>query len=174
MYHERLINPLCHLLGQRNRGGIREMGHAQVRPRPLDSLFDQPGTNGIAQHITQDSQEMAVLLNGKNFEAPLPHMPMTPVVPMVAADMTGHSALHKAAQCSDCGWLHNQVKMIWHQTVAQHVDGMFGFRRGEQVEESGVVAIFMKDHGTAVPTIEHVVSVVGDLTARNTWHEGLE
>ena len=60
-------------------------------------MLDQPGTDGIAQHIMQDSQEMAVLLNGKNFEAPLPHMPMTPVVPMVAADMTGHPALHKAA-----------------------------------------------------------------------------
>ena len=98
---------------------------------------------------------------------------MTPIVPMVAADMTGHPPLHEAAQCSDCGRLHNQVKMIWHQTEGKHVDWMLGFRRGEQVEESGVVAIFMKDHGT-VPTIEHVVSVVGDLTARNTWHEGLK
>ena len=144
--HERLINPRCLLLGQRNRGGIR----------------------------TQDGQEMAVLLNGKTFEAPLPHMPMTSVVPMVAADMTGHPPLHEAAQCSGGGRLHHQMKMIRHQTEAQHVDRMFGFRRGEQVEESGVVAIFMKDHGTAVPTIEHVVSVVGDLTAMNTWHGGLE
>lgn len=99
-------------------------------------------------------------------------MPMTPVVPMVAADMTGHPALHEAAQC-DGGRLHNQVKMIWHQTEAQHVDWMLGFRRGEQVEEGGVVALLVKDHGTAVPTIEHVVSVVGDLTARNAWYGGL-
>ena len=107
MCHERLINPRCPLLGQRNRGGICEMRHAQARPGPLDSLFDQPGTNGIAQHITQDGQEMAVLLKGKNFEAPLPDMPMTPVVPMVAADMTGHPALHEAAQCSGGGRLHH-------------------------------------------------------------------
>ena len=72
MCNERLINPRYPLLGQRNRGGIREMGHAQPRPGPLDSLFDQPGTNGIAQHIPQDGQEMVVLLNGKTFEAPLP------------------------------------------------------------------------------------------------------
>ena len=117
---------------------------------------------------------MAVLLNGKTFEAPLPHMPMTPVVPMVAADMTGHPPLHEATQCSGCGRLHNQMKMIRHQTEAKHVDGMLGFRRGEQVEEGGVVAIFMKDHGSAVPTIEHMVGMAGDLTARNAWHGGLE
>ena len=34
MYHERLINPLCHLLGQRNRGGILEMG-----TRRLDQVY---------------------------------------------------------------------------------------------------------------------------------------
>ena len=91
-------------------------------------MFDQPGTNGIAQHITQDGQEMVILLNGKTFETPLPHMPMTPVVPMVAADMTGHPPLHEAAQCSDGGWLHHQVKIIRHQTEAKHVDWMLSFR----------------------------------------------
>jgi len=174
MCNERLINPRYPLLGQRNRGGIREMGHAQARPGPLDSLFDQPGTNGIAQHIPQDGQEMVVLLNGKTFEAPLPYMPMTSVVPMVAADMTGHPPLHEAAQCSDCGRLHNQVKMIRHETEAKHVDRMLGFCRGEQVEEGGVVALLVKDHGSAVPTIEYMVGVAGDLTARNAWHGGLE
>ena len=43
MDDERLINPRCSLLRQRNRVGIREMGHAQARPGPLDSLFDEPG-----------------------------------------------------------------------------------------------------------------------------------
>ena len=128
------------------------MRHAQARPGPLDSLFDQPGTDGIAQHITQDGQEVVILLKGKTFQTPLSHMPMTPVVPMVAAGMTGHPPLHEAAQCSDCGRLYHQVKMIWYQTEGKHVDWMLGFRRGEQVEES----------------------VVGDLTARNTWHEGLK
>ena len=116
---------------------------------------------------------MAVLLNGKNFEAPLPHMPMTPVVPMVAADMTGHPPLHEAAQCSGGGRLHHQVKMIWHQTEAKHVDWVLGFRRGEQIEEGGVVGLLVKDHGTTVPTIEHMVGVSGDLTARNAWDGGI-
>ena len=49
------------------------MGPAQARPGPLDSLFDQSGTNGIAQHITQNGQKMAVLLSRKTFETPLPH-----------------------------------------------------------------------------------------------------
>ena len=63
--------------------------------------------------------------------------------------------------------------MIWHQTEAKYVDWMPGFRRGEQIEEGGVVGLLVKDHGTAIPTIEHVVGVPGDLTAKNTWHGGL-
>ena len=51
---------------------------------------------------------------------------------------------------------------------------MLGLRHDEQIEEGGVVAFLVKDHGTAVPTIEHMVGVSGDLTARNTRHGGLE
>ena len=117
---------------------------------------------------------MVVLLNGKTFETPLPHMPMTLVVLMVAADMTGHPPLHEAAQCSGGGRLHNQVKMIRHETEAKHFDRVLGFCRGEQVEEGGVVALLVKDRGSAVPTIEHVVGMASDLTARNAGHGGLE
>ncbi len=47
---------------------------------------------------------------------------------------------------------------------------MLGFRRGEQVEEGGVVTLLVEDRSTAVPAIQDMVGVPGDLTTRNPRH----
>ena len=170
MIKERLINPRRPILWQRNRRRIGEVGPVQTRPGPLAGVCNQPGTDRIAEHIAEDCEEMAVLLNGKAFEAPLPHMPMTAVVPMIAVDMTGHPPLHEGTERGFRHRLHDEMKMIRHQTEAKECDGMFGFRRGEQVEARDVVALFVKDRCAAVPAIQDMVGVFGDLTARNPRH----
>ena len=142
----------------------------QTRPGPLAGVFNQPGTDRITEHIAQDREEMAVLLNGEAFEPPLPHMPMTAVVPMIAADMTGHPPLHEGAERGFRQRLHDEMKMIRHQTEAQECDGMFGFRCGEQVKEGGVVALLVEDRRAAIPAIQDMVGVPGHLTARNPRH----
>lgn len=114
---------------------------------------------------------MAVLLNGKAFEPSLPHMSMTAVMPMVAADMTGHPPLHEGTQRSLCGRLHDQMKMIGHEAEAKEFDRVFGFGRSEQVEEGGVVALFVKHCRAAIATIQDMVGVTSDLTTRNPRHE---
>ena len=170
MIKERLINPRRPILWQRNRRRIGEVGPVQTRPGPLAGVFNQPGTDRIAEHIAQDREEMAVLLNGEAFETPLPHMPMTAVVPMIAENMTGHPPLHEATQRRFRGRLHDEMKMIRHQTDAKEFDGMLGFCRGEQVEEGGVVALLEEDRRAAIPAIQDMVGVPGHLTARNPRH----
>jgi hypothetical protein len=90
---------------------------------------------------------------------------------MIAADVAGHPPLHERAECRVGGRLHDQVEMIGHEADAEELDGVFGFRRGEQVKECGVVAILVEDLGAAVPAIEHMVGVSGYLSAWNTRHE---
>jgi hypothetical protein len=53
------------------------MGKPQTGPGPLPRMLNQLGLDRIAQHIAEDREEMAVLLNRKTFEPSLPHMPMT-------------------------------------------------------------------------------------------------
>ena len=96
------------------------------------------------------------MLNRKTFEAALPHMPMATVMAMVAADVAGHPPLHERAEGSVGGRLHDQVEMIRHEADAEERDGVFGFRRGEQVETCGVVPVLVEDHGAAVATIQHM------------------
>jgi protein-disulfide isomerase len=171
LLEERLINPVRSILRQRNRGCVREVGNAETRPRPVGRLFDQHGTDRIAEHIAQDREEMAILLNGKAFEASLPHVSMTAVMPMVAADMTGHPPLHEGAQRSLCGRLHDEMKMIGHEAEAKEFDRVFGFCRGQQIEACGVVALFVKHRRAAISTIQDMVGVTSDLTTRNPRHE---
>lgn len=85
---ERLINlrePVGrHLEGRR----IAQMRESQTRPGPVHHVFDQPRAHRIAEHVAEDREEMAVVLNGKTFEPAVPHMSVTVVVPMVATDMS--------------------------------------------------------------------------------------
>jgi hypothetical protein len=146
------------------------MRESHARPRPVHRVCDQPRAHWIAEHVAEDCEEMAVLLNRKTLEAALPHMAVTVVVPMVAADVAGHPPLHERAQGRNSRGLHDQMEMIGHQAEAEDLDGMPGFGSGEQVKKGGVVAVLMEDRGATVPTIQHMVGVPSDLSARNPRH----
>ena len=149
---------------------IAQMWEAQARPGPVDGVLDQPRADRIAEHVAEDREEMAVVLNWKTFEAALPHMPVTVVVPMVAADVAGHPPLHERAEGVVGGRLHDEVEMIGHQADAEYFDRILRLRRGEQVETCGVVAVLVEDRGATIPTIQHMVGVPGYLSARNPRH----
>jgi len=124
----------------------------------------------IAEHVAEDREEMAVLLNRKTFEPALPHMTVAPVVPVVATDMAGHPPLHERAQGRTRPGLHDQMEMIGHQAEAEGLDGILVLRRGEQITECSVIAVLVEDGRTTVATIQHMVGVPSDVSARNPRH----
>lgn len=170
MIDERLINPRKPV--DRNLDGkrIAQMWEAQTRPRPVHHVLGQSRANRIAEHIAEDGEEMAVLLNRKTFEAALPHMPMTSVMAMIAADMAGHPPLHERAQGCISHGLHDQMEMIGHQAEAEYLDGMPHFGGGEQVEKGGVITVLVEDRGAPIPTIQDMVGVSSDVSTRNPRH----
>ena len=159
MVDERLINPLEPLGRCLDGSGAAQMRESQARPGPVHRRLDQSRADRIAQHLAENREDMRVVLNRKTLEAALPHMPMTAVVPMIAADMTGHPPLHEGAQRRGRGRLHHEMNMIRHQTEAQERDGMRGVRRGEQVEEGDVVALLVEDRRAAVPAIQDITGL---------------
>ena len=60
--------------------------------------------------------------------------------------------------------------MIGHEAEAEDFDRVFRFRRGEQVDKRGVVAVLVEDRSATVPAIEHMVGVSGYLSMWNTRH----
>ena len=141
MIEERLIDPLEPVGGGLDGSGVVQMRESQTRPGPVHRVFDRPRANRIAEHVAEDREEMRVLLNRKTFETALPHMPVTVVVPMVAADMAGHPLRHEWAEGCLGGRLHDEVKMIGHEADAEELDEVGGFRGGEPVETGGIVAV---------------------------------
>ena len=145
MLEEGLINPREPVARNLNGRRIAQVRESQSRPGPVHSLFDQSCADRVAEHIAEDREEMAVVLNRKTFEAALPDMPMTVVVPMITPDVTGHPPLHERAEGGVRGRLYDQVKMIGHEADAEELDEVLGFRGGKQVETCGVVAVLVED-----------------------------
>lgn len=113
---------------------------------------------------------MGVLLNGKTLEPALPDMAMASVVAMVAANMTGHPPLHEGTEVVSGSGRDHEMKMIRHQADAENLEGMSGFRCTKQIEEGGIGGVFMKDGRATVSTIQHMVGVPSDVSARNPRH----
>jgi len=143
MLEERLIDPRQPGGRDRDRRRIPQLREAQARPGPGHGVLDQPGANRIAEDVPDDREEMAVLLNGNTVEAALPHMPLAPVMAMVAAEMADHPPRHEGAQGRIRHRLHDQMEMIGHQTEAQELDGVCIFA---VASKSGVVEGVVNSH----------------------------
>ena len=134
-------------------------------------MLDQSRADRITEYIAENGEEMAVLLNRKTFESALPHMPMTAVMLVISPNMTGHPPLHEWAENGSGGWLHHKMKVIRHETHAEHLDGKFRFGVGEQIKEGRVIAGFVEDRRAPVPPIQHMVRVPGHLSAWYPRHD---
>lgn len=142
----------------------------QARPAPVPRAVYQLCPYGIEQDITEDGEQVVVVLNGKTLEAALPHMAVTPVMPMVAPDMTGHPPLHKRAEGLCSSGRNDEMEMVGHQAEAENLDGMPSFRRAEQIEASGIVAILVEDGGAAVATVQHMIGMASAVATGNAGH----
>ena len=101
----------------------------------------------------------------------MPHVSMAMVMPVIAADMTGHPPLHEGTEGVGMSRLQHGMKMIRHQTKAKDFDGILAFGRDQQIQESPVVPVFVESHGAAIATIQHMVRITADLSTRDTRHD---
>ena len=97
MIKEGLINPVPPLAWRVDGQGISQVRELEAGPGPVHGMIDQPGTDGIPEHVAEDCEKMAVLLNGETLEATLPHMAVTAIMAMIPSHMTGHPPVHQGA-----------------------------------------------------------------------------
>ena len=112
MVKERLINPMQPIRWCLDRHWITEFREPQARPRPIDRMLNQSCSNWIAQDISDDGQQVTVLLDGKTFEPTLPDVAVAPIVLMVSAHMARHPPLHKPAETGFSRRLHHYMKVV--------------------------------------------------------------
>jgi hypothetical protein len=98
---------------------------SQTRPGPVSRVLDQPCANRIAEHVAEDREEVVVLLNRRTFEAALPDMTMTPVMPMIAAHMARHPPLHKRTECVRGRGLQHEMKWFGMRQKSKTRTGYF-------------------------------------------------
>ena len=87
MIKERLADPVLPVYRKCDRKRIEERRASPARPRPVLWVLDEAGADRVAQDISEDGEQMRVLLNRETFEATLSDMPAAGVVPMVPSHM---------------------------------------------------------------------------------------
>jgi hypothetical protein len=95
---------------------------------------------------------------------------MTPLMLVVSLDVARHPPRREGTQRHLGGRLHNQMKMIRYEADAKHFAEEFGFCRGKQVEGGRLVAVFMEDSRSTVPSIQNMAGMSGYLSAWNPGH----
>lgn len=113
---------------------------------------------------------MGILLDRKAFEAALPDMTMAVIVLMIATHVAGEPPLHERTEGIWSRGLQDEMEMVGHEAEAENFDRIAGLRVREQVEESAIVAVFVKDGRAPVAPVEDVVDVAANLSTTNTRH----
>jgi hypothetical protein len=101
-----------------------------------------------------------VLIGGhrERLESALPDVAIAVVVTVISANMAGHQPLHPSTQIAIIPWPHDQVEVIGHQNVAQHLHGKSFTSRSNQRFKRLEIAGLVKHGGSSVATIEDMVN----------------
>jgi hypothetical protein len=98
-----------------------------------------------------------ILLNEKALETPLPNMTAGLVDLVITSDMAGHEPLHPPAQTFFLFGDKRQVKVIRHETVSQHLDGMSSLGLPHEVEKGFIVPGRMKDFPSPIAAVQNMI-----------------
>jgi hypothetical protein len=79
--------------------------------------------------------------------------------------------MHKAAQGAVVFGLHDQMKMIGHQTKTKDQHRNFDRGMAERLEKGLVVPVFVKDLLPIVAAIDHVIANAANRRSCGAWHE---
>ena len=61
--------------------------------------------------------------------------------------------------------------MVGHKAEGQELNGKSGLCLSKQVDEGGIVIVFMEDDGSAVASVNQMEDRAGDISTRDTGHK---
>lgn len=106
-------------LGNRNKRSCT-FEPTQARPLPVSRACDEVGTNRVSLDVSNDLQQVTILLYWKRLESSLPDSPGNSSNFVVTHDMTGKKPMHPPAHVTVCVWPKHKVYVVWHQTICEH------------------------------------------------------
>src|SRR5277367_6742475 len=115
---------------------------------------------------------MIVLGDCKCFEAALPDVPLAArsIMLVITAHMGGHEPHHVSAEIRVVLRPCRQMKMVWHQAVAQKSNRNALTRLLEQLDKGVDIGLFMEYGLATVPSVQNVVTVTGSSRSCGAWH----
>jgi len=131
---------------------------SQTGPMPVFRTADELRAKRISLDIAEYGQIMFVLLDRKGLEPPLPDMAAAAVMTVITTHMGRQQPLHPTAEIAVVVRPKDQMEMVGHQAITEQPHRQSLGCLDEQLNESGVVRVFMKDFRAGVAAIEDVVT----------------
>jgi hypothetical protein len=106
---------------------VRRKGASLVRRKGTSlDLVEEKGDTGrpagaqqILLDVSQDGQQVLILLDGERLEPTLPDMSAGVVAPQLASDVSRQVPMHPAAEIAVLVGPEREVEVIWHEAVGQ-------------------------------------------------------
>ncbi len=119
----------------------RDQPPRQARPGPILGTLHQVGSQRVSFDVTQDREEVLILLNRERLESSLPYVAARMIVLVVTPHVRGHEPLHPLAQLAILPRPNNQVEVVRHQTVGQEAHVHAGAADTQQAGEGCIVSL---------------------------------
>jgi hypothetical protein len=97
-------------------------------------------------------------------------VPAGTVVAVIASGVGHEQPLHPSAQVAVGLGRHQQVKMVRHQTVPEHIHGKPNAGVNNGLDEGVLVTGLMEDGLAAVAAVEHVIPHAANRDSGSSWH----
>jgi len=125
----------------------------------------------IQVNITDQFQEIGILITHDCLVPPLKKMPHLPISPVKILRISKQKGLHDLAQ-RDLFDLHKKVNVVFHQCVGIETKRKSHLTMGKVGKEPLQVLLIPKYPLPAVPSADHMVKSAGKMYPRSTSHTG--
>jgi hypothetical protein len=145
--------------------------HGSRTPGPLFSSLHDVRPDRIAFHISQNRQQVLVLLDGKSLESSLPHMSAALIVTVVAPHMRRQQPLHPTTQIAVAKRPQDHVEVVAHHAVGQYPQRQSLARLFHQRQKRREVLVLMEHVTPRIPTVDYVIAHITDRSSCCSWHK---
>ena len=128
-----------------------------ARPAILGRIGYHPGPQRVGLDVTEDHQQVHVVLDNRALEPPLPDVPGRPMSLVVPPGVCDGERLEDAADRLARLGAEEEVEMVGHEAVAEESERVAVPGGGEGLEEGEVVVVIGEDGGAVVAAVKGVV-----------------
>jgi len=132
----------------------------QTSPTPVFRPGDQILRQGISLDVSQNREQVLILLDQRCLVAALPKSASRPVLAVMTAHVRREQPADPVCDIAVLAWTDDQVYVIWHQANSEEWQVNSILRIAHQCQKSSVIVVVVKDPSFLIATVDDVVALI--------------